>query len=182
MKRIFSTFAFFAAFCALFAFPTFAQQNLTFSDLNTAYTFDLPEAAWKQTVKPTAGNGNVEYVYGDRRDGHLEIRKITIASGELLSDVIRREQEQKLQFLPGYVPGKEENFAGALKGRVFNFEYVRAGRNISGRFYFLKSDDTTVYVVRFTGEREKLKTLRNQTDSIARTFKLKAQTQAADNK
>lgn len=172
MKRIFSTFVFCAAFGVFFAFSAFGQ-NLVFSDLNAAYTFELPEATWKQTVKPSAGNGNVEYVYGDRRDGHLEVRKITIAQGEILSDVILREQEQKLQFLPGYVAGKEENFAGALKGRVFNFEFVRSGRNISGRFYFLKSDETTVYIVRFTGERDKLKAIRNQTDSIARTFKLK---------
>lgn len=172
MKRIFSGFVLFAAFAVIFAFNAFGQ-NLTFNDLNAAYTFELPEATWKQTVKPSAGSSNVEYVYGDRRDGHLEVRKITVASGEMLSDVILREQEQKLQFLPGYVAGKEESFAGALKGRVFNFEFVRSGRNISGRFYFLKSDETTVYVVRFTGERDKLKAIRNQTDSIARTFKLK---------
>ncbi|HEX8250522.1 MAG TPA: hypothetical protein VF599_20270 [Pyrinomonadaceae bacterium] len=172
MKRIFSTFVFSAALSVFFALSAFGQ-NLTFSDLNAAYTFDLPEATWKQTVKPNAASATVEYVYGDRRDGHLEIRKITITAGEMMSDVILREQEQKLQFLPGYVAGKEENFAGALRGKVFNFEYVRSGRNISGRYYFLKSDDTTVYIVRFTGERDKLKAIRNQTDSIARTFKLK---------
>ena len=43
---------------------------------------------------------------------------------------------------------------------------------MSGRFYFLKIDDKTVYVLRFTGERDKLKSIRNQTDSIARTFSL----------
>jgi len=173
MKRIFSIFVFSAAFSAIFALSAFGQ-NLTFSDLNAAYTFELPEATWKQTVKPTAGSSGVEYVYGDRTNGHLEIRKMSVAAGELLSEVILREQEQKLQFLPGFVAGKEETFAGALKGKVFNFEYVRSGRNISGRFYFLKADETTVYVVRFTGERDKLKSIRNQTDSIARTFKLKA--------
>jgi hypothetical protein len=173
MRRIFSTLVFSAAFTLFFALSAFGQ-NPTFSDVNADYTFDLPGATWKQTVKPTAGSSNVEYVYGDRRDGHLEIRKTTIPAGELLSDLIQREQETKLQFLPGYVAVKEENFAGALKGKVFNFEYVKSGRNISGRFYFLKSDETTVYIVRFTGEREKLKAIRNQTDSIARSFKLKS--------
>ena len=172
MKRIFSTFALFVAFSVFFAVSAFGQ-NPVFNDLNAAYTFELPETTWKQTVKPNAGSGNVEYVYGDRRNGHLEVRKIAISSGEMLSDVILREQEQKLQFLPGYAAGREENFAGALRGRVFNFEYVRSGRNIGGRYYYLKSDETTVYVVRFTGERDKLKAIRNQTDSIARTFKLK---------
>lgn len=171
-SKIFS-FAISAVFGLFFAASALAQN--TFSDLNAAYTFDLPEAVWKQTVKPTAGSPNVEYVYGDRRDGHLEIRKISVASGEILSDTIAREQEQRLQFLPGYVAGKEENFAGALKGKAFNFEFTRSGRNMSGRYYFLKADDTSVYLLRFTGERDKLKSIRNQTDSIARTFKLKTE-------
>jgi hypothetical protein len=44
---------------------------------------------------------------------------------------------------------------------------------MSGRFYFLKTADNQMYVLRFTGERDKLKSIRNQTDSIARTFKVK---------
>jgi hypothetical protein len=56
---------------------------------------------------------------------------------------------------------------------VFNFEFVRAGRPMSGRFYFLKAPDGSVYLLRFTGFRDKLRTIRNQTDSIARTFALK---------
>lgn len=172
MKHKIFSFVSTVAFGLFFAVSSFAQG--TFSDINVPYTFDLPEAAWKQTVKPSVGSPNVEYVFGDRSDGHFEVRKISIAPGDLLSDVIAREQEQKLQFMPGYVAGKEENFAGALKGKAFNFEFTRSGRNMSGRFYFLKADDTTVYLLRFTGERDKLKSIRNQTDSIARTFKLKA--------
>jgi hypothetical protein len=172
MKRNLFPFFLSSVFVLFFAFSAYAQSS--FSDVNVPYTFDLPEADWKQTVKPSASSPNVEYVYKDRRDGHLEIRKITVAPGELLSDIIAREQEQRLQFLPGYVAGKEENFAGALKGKAFNFEFVRSGRNMSGRFYFLKADDTTVYLLRFTGERDKLRSIRNQTDSIARTFKLKS--------
>lgn len=149
-------------------------QSKTFSDPNVEYTFDLPEPAWKMVVKPSVSSPNVEYVYVDRQDGHLEIRKVGTNSNELMSDVIQREQEQKLQFLPGFVAGKEENFAGNLKGKAFNYEYIRGGRNMSGRFYFLKADDNTVYVLRFTGERDKLRLIRNQTDSIARTFKPKA--------
>jgi hypothetical protein len=153
------------------AFSAFAQ-NQTFSDVNAEYTFDLPDAAWKMTAKPSSISPNVEYVYGDRKDGHLEVRKLALKSGDLLSDLIA-DEEGKLQFLPGYVAGKEEQFAGNLKGTVFNYEYVRAGRNMSGRFYFLKAATDKVYVLRFTGERDKLRAIRNYTDSIARTFELK---------
>jgi hypothetical protein len=75
--------------------------------------------------------------------------------------------------LQGYVPNKEENFSGALRGNVFNYEFVRSGRNMSGRFYFLRANDTTVYILRFTGERDRLRSIRNQTDAIARTFSIK---------
>lgn len=153
------------------AVSAFAQTQ-TFSDVNADYTFDLPDSTWKITVKPSAVSPNVEYVYNDRRDGHLEVRKLALKSGDLLSDLIR-EEEGKLQFLPGYVAGKEEQFAGNLKGTIFNYEYVRAGRNMSGRFYFLRVDATNIYVLRFTGERDKLRSIRNYTDSIARTFELK---------
>jgi hypothetical protein len=153
------------------AFSAFAQNN-TFSDANAEYTFDLPAATWKMTVKPSPISPNVEYVFGDRRDGHLEIRKLNLKSGSLLSDLIR-DEEEKLQFLKGYVAGKEEPFSGVLKGTVFNYEYVSSARNMSGRFYFLKADPSTVYVLRFTGMRDQLRSIRNQTDLIARTFEIK---------
>jgi hypothetical protein len=44
---------------------------------------------------------------------------------------------------------------------------------MSGRSYYLKADAQTVYVLRFTGLRTKLLTIRNQTDAIARSLKLK---------
>lgn len=172
MRRSIFSFALSAcmiAVCAVFA----AAQGSKFSDANVEYTFDLPEAAWKMVVKPSATSPNVEYVHDDRLDGHLEIRKITVRKDELFSETIQRDKEQKLQFLPGYVAGKEESFAGALQGKIFNYEYVRSGKNMSGRFYYLKANDTTVYILRFTGLRDKLRSIRNQTDSIARTFEVK---------
>ena len=95
------------------AAATFAQ-TYTFSDKNVEYTFDLPEAAWKQTVKPSDNNPNVEYVYNDRSDGYLEIRKILIKTGETLADTMSSE-EQRLQFQPGYVAGKSEDFSGNFR-------------------------------------------------------------------
>jgi hypothetical protein len=141
----------------------------TFSDPNADYTFDLPDERWKMTAKPSATKPNVEYVFIDRNDGHLEVRKLSVAKGSILADIMR-DEELRLQFLPGYVAGRDENFSGHLRGSVFNFEFVRAGRPMSGRFYFLRPNDTTVYVLRFTGHRDKLRSIRNQTDSIGRTF------------
>lgn len=152
------------------AFSAIAQEE--FNNSNVEYTFTLPGDEWKMTVEPSEMSPNVEFVNNFKKEGHLEIRKIKIEPNTLFGDIIR-EEEQKLQFLPGYVAGKEENFRGAYTGRIFNYEYVRSGRAMSGRFYYLKTDDTTVYVLRFTGLKDILRSIRNETDSIARTFKLK---------
>ncbi|HEY8559392.1 MAG TPA: hypothetical protein VIL74_03230 [Pyrinomonadaceae bacterium] len=162
----------FSAVLGLFLAASALAQTSQFSDANVEYTFDLPNATWKMTAKPSITSPNVEYVYGDRSGGYLEIRKLSVKADELMSEIVAGEEE-KLKFLQGYVAGKEENFAGNLKGTAFNFEFIRSGRNMSGRYYFLKANPTTVYVLRFTAEKQKLLSIRNQTDSIARTFELK---------
>lgn len=156
---------------AIAAVSASAQGN-SFADPTVEYTFLLPDPVWKMTVKPSATSPNVEYVYGDRADGHLQIRKLTVARDSLMTDIISAE-EKKLQFRDGFVAGKEENFAGKFRGTVFNFEYVAGGKNMGGRFYFLKTNDTTIYMLRFIGPKDGLRTIRSQTDSIARTFAVK---------
>lgn len=136
------------------------------------YSFDLPNATWRATSKKEVANA--ELVYGDRLDGFLQIRKID-AANMTFEDVIDREQNQKLLVLPGIVNGKmEKNFKGNFNGSVANYEFIQSGKQMLGRAYFLKADDKTVYVLRFTALRDKLNLIRNQTDSIARTFKLKS--------
>ena len=44
---------------------------------------------------------------------------------------------------------------------------------MAGRTYYLQADSRTVYTLRFTGLRDKLIRIRNQTDQIARSFRLK---------
>ena len=154
---------------ALFAASSAMGQMGNFSNPNVDYSFDVPDNRWKMTVKPSVAKPNVEYVFVDRNDGHFEVRKMTMPKDAIMSDIVR-EEEMKLQFLPGFVAGKEENFNGKLRGTIYNFEFVRAGRPMAGRFYFLRADDSTLYVLRFQGFRDSLRSIRNQTDSMARTF------------
>src|SRR6476469_7151149 len=168
MKK-FSTTVLFALALAILSATSVYPQSVRFSDPNSDYIFDVPETKWKMTVKPSATSPNVEYVFGDRNDGHLEVRRIKVAKDATIAEIMR-DEEQKLQFLLGYVAGPDETFAGRLRGGIFNFEFVRAGKPMGGRFYFLRAADDTVYVLRFTGFRDKLKSIRNQTDSMGRTF------------
>jgi hypothetical protein len=171
MKRYKVSLLILAAVVCLTAGRSFAQGG-TFTDPNVDYTFDLPDTRWKMTAKPSATSPNVEYVFVDRLDGHLAVRKLTVPKGTILADLVESEADNKLQFTPGYVAGRQENFTGRLRGSIFNYEYVAAGRSMSGRFYFLQANETTVYLLRFTGQKDTLKSIRAQTDSIARTFSL----------
>ena len=148
-----------------------AQQ--TYSSDKVEYTFDLPSATWRSILEPDAGHEHPEFVYGDRLDGYLTIRKEVVDAGTTPSQLSRSDQDLKLHFLPGFVPGKEEPFNGRLDGVTMSYEFVRGGKPMLGRTYYLQADNRTIYALRFTGLKDKLSRIRNQTDLIARTFKLK---------
>jgi len=147
-------------------------QSWSWSDPNVDYSLELPDAKWKVTVKPNATSQKCEFVYGDRRDGLLEIRSVNVQREQSINEIVSNDEQKHQQFLQGHVSGKVETFSGRLRGAVSNFEYVAAGRNMSGRYYFLRANDNLVYVLRFTGPTDGLRSLRVQTDQIARSFKV----------
>lgn len=149
----------------------FGQQLYSHDKLE--YTFELPSATWRAIVEPDAARENPEFVYGDRLDGYLTVRKEIVDPGTTASQVAQRDQDLKLRFLPGFVEGKEDTFNGRLDGVTISYEFTRTGKVMLGRTYYLQADNRTVYALRFTGLKDKLARIRNQTDLIARTFKLK---------
>lgn len=148
-----------------------AQQTYTHDKVD--YSFDLPSPTWRAILEPDAAHEHPEFVYGDRLDGYLTIRKEVVDAGTTASELARRDQDLKLRFLPGFVEGKEEKFNGRLDGVTMSYEFVRTGKPMLGRTYYLQVDNRTIYALRFTGLRDKLSRIRNQTDLIARTFKIK---------
>ena len=144
-----------------------------FTSDKTDYVLELPSAQWRSISEADAEHEHVEFVNGDRLEGHLRIRKETIDAGTSVGDVARRDLDQKLRFLPGFVEGKEEKFAGHLNGITTTYEFIRTGKPMMGRIYYLQADNRTVYALRFTGLKDRLARIRNQTDLIARSFKVK---------
>lgn len=145
----------------------------TFSSEKIDYILELPSAQWRSISEPDAEHEHVEFVNGDRLEGHLRIRRESVDAGTSVSDVARRDLDQKLRFLPGFVEGKEEKFAGRLNGITATYEFIRAGKPMMGRIYYLQADNRTVYALRFTGLKARVALIRNQTDSIARSFRVK---------
>ena len=153
------------------SFSATAQETYTSDQVD--YTVELPSAVWRSLSEPDAAHEHAEFVNGDRLDGFLQIRKEVVDAGTTAADLSRRDMEQKLRFLPGFVEGKEEKFSGRLSGVTVSYEFIRAAKPMMGRIYYLQADNRTVYALRFTGLRDKLARIRNQTDVIARSFKLK---------
>lgn len=159
--------------CALALSSPIAAQTQTFSDEKADYTLELPSPTWRVIAKPDGMQQHAEFIYGDRLDGYLQIRKETVEAGTTLSDLASRYKEEKLRFRPGYVDGKEERFPGRLNGVTASYEYTFSGKPMVGRLYYLQADNRTVYILHFTGLRDKLARIRNQTDLIARSFAIK---------
>ena len=148
-----------------------AQEVYTHDKVD--YSFEIPSPTWRAISEPDAAHEHPEFVYGDRLDGYLTVRKEVVEAGTTASELARRDQDQKLRFLPGFVEGKQETFNGRLDGVTISYEFTRTGKPMLGRTYYLQADNRTIYALRFTGLRDKLSRIRNQTDLIARTFKLK---------
>lgn len=161
----------------IFALPTLQAQEgegaQKYTNERLEYTLDLPHAKWRALTRPDSTHNYIEFIYGDRSDGLLRIRKEVVDAGTTASDLARRDHDGKLRFQPGYVEGKEEKFTGRINGVASSYEYTGAGKAMLGRIYYLQADNRTIYVLHFTGARSILSLLRNQTDLMARSFQLK---------
>ncbi|HWW77478.1 MAG TPA: hypothetical protein VNZ44_18895, partial [Pyrinomonadaceae bacterium] len=159
------------ALVALSAPAARAQDNP--SHETDEYALDLPTEAWRAVERPDSARRRTDFVNGDRLDGYLRVRREVVDGSTSLTDYARSESDTKLRYLPGFVGGKDENFAGRLRGVVSTYEYTSGGKPMAGRVYYLQADGRTVYVLHFTGLRDKLQRIQNQTDAIARSFRLK---------
>ena len=168
MRRI---VAFALLLIGVMAQAALGQQLYTHDKVD--YSFELPSATWRSILEPDAAHEHPEFVYGDRLDGYLTVRKEVVDAGIAASELARRDQDLKLRYLPGFVEGKQDPFNGRLDGVTMSYEFIRTGKPMLGRTYYLQVDNRTFYVLRFTGLRDKLSRIRNQTDLIARSFKIK---------
>src|SRR3954452_23677655 len=133
-----------------------AFQEYSYTSAKAEFTIDFPSGTWRKTGEPDDVHQHTEFIYGDRNDGYLRIRKEALTEGTLVRDFALRDQDERTRFLPGFVNGKDDPFNGRLEGVTLSYEFTQAGKPMAGRSYYLKSDARTVYVLRFTGLRQKL--------------------------
>jgi hypothetical protein len=137
---------------------------------------ELPSPAWR-VVSRVDVDDHPEFINGnDPSNGYLRLRKILVDHPTPVSELFSHDEKWVLQQLPGYVVCSEcdgVEFDGRLRGAVFAYEYVRAGRAMFGRIYYLQLNQRMFYSLHFTGAREKLQSVREQMDLIARSFHVK---------
>ncbi len=154
------------------------QAQETFDDPDGKYSLTLFKG-WLAIVNKDriTGKNDFQIVYGIRESGALKISTMDVDAKLAMPDVALKHEQETLRFQPGYTKGKIENFvvgAGQRTGALITYDFKNtAGQPMIGRNYFLRTSDTTVYVLRFTGRANTLGSLRNQTDTMARSFKLK---------
>lgn len=153
--------------------PSAPAQEHSYTSAKGEYIVDFPSATWKLVDEPDDVHQHTEFVYGDRNDGYLKVRKESLEQGTTIQEFAHRDLDQRERFRPGFVIGKEEPFRGRMSGVTASYEYTNAGKPMAGRTYYLQGESNTVYVLRFTGMRDKLSSIRNQTDLIARSLRSK---------
>jgi hypothetical protein len=151
-------------------------QGWNFSRNDVEYTMEFPSARWR-VVSRVDVHEHPEFIYGtDEQNGYLRLSKISVDSGTSPAALFQFEEKLRLQHLPGYVlcDGCKGDFSGGhLDGATFSYEYAEAGQVMAGRVYYLQVDSRTFYALRFTVAQDRLAALRDQMNSIARSFRLK---------
>ena len=165
-----------AVMVVCFSALTAPGQGWTFSRDGVEYVIEFPSATWR-VVSRLDVHEHPEFVYGtDELNGYLRLSRILVDSDAGPADLFQSDEKLRLQHLPGYVicdSCKGEFFGGNLSGATFSYEYADAGKVIAGRIYYLQVDRRTFYALRFTVAQDRLPALREQMNSIARSFRLK---------
>lgn len=146
-----------------------AQTTQEFTDPDGKYKITLV-GDWKPvSYSDAVGRAKLEFVYGDRSEGLLKITKEKL-NGVNAAGKAREEEENLKMYRAGFERASTEHFdAGALDGARFAFYSADGGRKTASAFYYLKDGDY-VWILRFTGRRGVIDTIRNVTDRMVRSF------------
>ncbi|RMG51043.1 MAG: hypothetical protein D6723_11285 [Acidobacteria bacterium] len=151
-----------------------AQDNgRVFKDPHGAYMLVLRDRWEPVTYKDGAGHTVVDIIYENRERGLLRIRKRHVDREMTPEEFARRMQETSFQFRPGFTRGSLEPFnRGPYPGALLTFDFTYGGRPKTARYYYLKVDPHTFYVLQFEGNPQVLRTMRNRTDLMAQSFRV----------
>ena len=152
---------------------TVAAQTQTHTVGTGAYLLDLPSAQWRAITVRGANYPRDFRFSEDKGVVHLRIRREIVNEDVSTSDVAERQRRLDRSSRLGYVTGTVESFKGAFSGTKYSYEYVTAGKPMGTVVYYLRVTKRAIYRIEFTGPPKMLLDLADQTDSMARSFRLK---------
>lgn len=159
------------------SFAAEARAQEVFEDPEGKYVVTLPNG-WLGIVNQDAlGRNDVHIVFKVRENGSLKIRRIENADPNTeVIEYANKDEADRVRFAPGYTKIRMEKFliAAGKHGALLSYDYqTTSAQPFTGRVYYVRTADNTVYILHFTGRRSTLGSLRNQTDVIARSFRSK---------
>lgn len=167
----------FSIFLLTAALNSEGRAQEVFEDPEGKYVITLP-TGWLGIINQDAlGRTDVNIVYKVRENGSLKIRRVE--NPDPTVDVIEyanKDEADRVRFSPGYTKIRMEKFliSAGKYGGLLSYDYQTVSNQpFTGRVYYVRTEDQTVYILHFTGRKSILGSLRNQTDSIARSFKSK---------
>jgi hypothetical protein len=168
-KSQFLTIGAIVVFALLFP-PTFKGQTRNYTDAKLNYVLVLPSAQWHTIDVPGIVNDRTEF---HNNDGvHLRVRRELVAAHVTVAELIQWQQRLDRSSLPGYVKEQVTPFAGHLNGARYAYEYVTDGKPTARVIYYLEADNRIIYRLEFAGSPELLSSLSEETDFIARSFRV----------
>jgi len=148
-----------------------------FDDPEGEYALTLPTGWLGIVSRDGLGRTEVNIVFKNRENGALKIRRVDDVDIKInVMDFASKDESERVRFITSYDKlGLEKFLIGGTKvGALLSYDYKNpAGQPFTGRFYYLQTDEKTIYILQFTGRKNILGTLRSHTDAIARSFKTK---------
>ena len=153
---------------------TVAGQTQRYTVATGQYVLDLPSPQWRAITVSGADYPRDFRFSDDNGVVRLRIRREIVKNeGVSTTDVAERQRRLDRSARLGYVTGTVESFKGALSGTKYSYEYVSAGKPMATVIYYLRVTKRAIYRIEFTGSPKMLLDLADQTESIARSFRLK---------
>jgi len=153
---------------------TVAGQTQSYAVATGQYVLDLPSAQWR-AITVSGANYPRDFKFSDDNGVvRLRIRR-ELVNDESVSttDVAERQRRLDRSARLGYVTATVESFKGAFSGTKYSYEYVTAGKPMATVIYYLRVTQRAIYRIEFSGPSKMLLDLANQTEAIARSFRLK---------
>jgi hypothetical protein len=149
------------------------SEPLEFDDPDGFFRVSLPPGWVPITNTDPSGKQQLELiVFRVRENGALKIRRVTVDKSVDTTEFAKKDENERLRFLLAYDPVSVEKFAANGPATLVSYNFNNAaGQKMTGRNYYVRANETTVFILNFTGGRNTLGVIRNQTDFIARSLK-----------